>query len=243
MRTDTGKIDGRILRGRKTKERILDEAALLVEEGGLDQVAVKNLAARAGLSLGALYRHFGGVDDVVLALRERALRAWWTMMVARDAEIAARVADVAAPCAALVRVVGALASYRAYALRAPQQHLLLDGLLSAPGEVFAPDVAARFEEVLRPVLAEVEGRFAAAVAAGALAPGDAVARTRVAWGVAMGLFHLQKRDRLEGPAAQSGVVFAEAARALLVGWGAAPALARDAVARAGEVLQDVDGSP
>lgn len=56
-----------------TRDRILEAAAALVAEVGIDAFSVRELARRADYSPGALYRHFEGRDAILNELGMRAL--------------------------------------------------------------------------------------------------------------------------------------------------------------------------
>ena len=58
-------------RSRDRVERILDAAAAIVDEEGLDALKVVDIAKRAGVPLGTLYQFFARKDDIVYALAER----------------------------------------------------------------------------------------------------------------------------------------------------------------------------
>lgn len=55
-------------KGRATLQRILDAGAKVFGESGYVQMRMGDLAERAGLSMGALYRYFDNKDDVFLAI-------------------------------------------------------------------------------------------------------------------------------------------------------------------------------
>jgi AcrR family transcriptional regulator len=55
------------------KARLIDAAVGLAAEGGYDAVQMRDVAARADVALGTLYRHFSSKDQLLLAaLREQA---------------------------------------------------------------------------------------------------------------------------------------------------------------------------
>ncbi|WP_327321948.1 TetR/AcrR family transcriptional regulator [Streptomyces sp. NBC_01210] len=60
-------------RSRETVERILDAAAALLEEGGVDAVTTRAIAERAGITAPSLYRFFADRDQVLDALMEQHL--------------------------------------------------------------------------------------------------------------------------------------------------------------------------
>ncbi|MEU1268282.1 TetR/AcrR family transcriptional regulator [Streptomyces sp. NPDC005799] len=56
-------------RSRRTLQRILDAGTALLEEGGTDALTIAAVASRAGVSVGSVYRRFGGKDRLVAALQ------------------------------------------------------------------------------------------------------------------------------------------------------------------------------
>lgn len=56
--------------------QILDAAARLMERAGSEAVSMQALAAEAGVSVGLIYRYFGGKDDVLLAVIVEVLDAF-----------------------------------------------------------------------------------------------------------------------------------------------------------------------
>lgn len=57
------------------KERILDVAMDLAAEGGFENVRQRDVAARAGIALGTLYKRFRSKEDILSALLEREAQA------------------------------------------------------------------------------------------------------------------------------------------------------------------------
>ena len=53
------------------KQRLLSAATALAAEGGYDAVQMRDVAARAEVALGTLYRHYASKNQLLLALRER----------------------------------------------------------------------------------------------------------------------------------------------------------------------------
>ena len=60
-------------RSRETVERILDAAAVLIEEGGVDAVTTRAIAGHAGITAPSLYRFFADREQVLDALIEEHL--------------------------------------------------------------------------------------------------------------------------------------------------------------------------
>lgn len=59
--------------GKSTRDRILDAAEELFARHGFDATSVDEIAARAGLTVGALYRHFSAKGELLLDVVRRAL--------------------------------------------------------------------------------------------------------------------------------------------------------------------------
>ena len=79
------------------KARLVDAAVALAGEGGYDAVQMRDVAARADVALGTLYRHFSSKDQLLLAaLRQQAaaLRDTLDRRPPVGAGPAERVADV-----------------------------------------------------------------------------------------------------------------------------------------------------
>jgi AcrR family transcriptional regulator len=97
------------------RERLLAAATELAAEGGYDAVQMRDVAARAEVALGTLYRHYSSKDQLLLAaLAEQAavLRDRLQQRPPKGAEPADRVADaLRRACRALEReprVIGAM---------------------------------------------------------------------------------------------------------------------------------------
>ena len=60
-------------RGRARRERLVEATATLVAERGYHQVGVDEIGAAAGVSGAAIYRHFAGKQDLLVAVVERAV--------------------------------------------------------------------------------------------------------------------------------------------------------------------------
>lgn len=67
-RAADGRVPGR--RGRATRQRLLDETRLLLQDVSFLDLKVADIARRAGTSPATFYQYFSDVDDVVLRLIE-----------------------------------------------------------------------------------------------------------------------------------------------------------------------------
>jgi TetR/AcrR family transcriptional regulator, cholesterol catabolism regulator len=79
------------------KERLLTAATALAAEGGYDAVQMRDVAARAEVALGTLYRHYASKDQLLLAaMAEQAatLRERLVQRPPKGDTPAARVSDV-----------------------------------------------------------------------------------------------------------------------------------------------------
>jgi len=62
---------GQQSRSKKTQESLLDAAAVLFSEKGVDATSVADVAARAGCSVGSLYHHFRDKKTLLYAVFDR----------------------------------------------------------------------------------------------------------------------------------------------------------------------------
>jgi AcrR family transcriptional regulator len=69
--------DGRLVRGRRSRERILAAARELFRERGFDGATLRAIAARAGMGASSIYRHVRSKEELLLEdLGERQEEAW-----------------------------------------------------------------------------------------------------------------------------------------------------------------------
>ncbi|HWS44369.1 MAG TPA: TetR family transcriptional regulator [Acidimicrobiia bacterium] len=97
MRTTPTAASGRAAETAARKRRLVAAAVALAAEGGYDAVQMRDVAARAEVALGTLYRHYSSKDQLLLAaLAQQAagLRERLVQRPARGETPAARVADV-----------------------------------------------------------------------------------------------------------------------------------------------------
>jgi AcrR family transcriptional regulator len=139
-------------------ERMLSAAEEVLRTKSFDQAGVAEIAARAGVTVGAFYARFSGKEALLLHLEER--------LYARVAELvrvqAAAVSDPGAPLGAVVHAMMAasLALYhehggtlRALDLRARTDPALRERMEATNGRTlaaFAPAVLGRVDEIRHP---------------------------------------------------------------------------------------------
>jgi AcrR family transcriptional regulator len=68
------------------RERLLDAAYACLDEKGLEGLTTREVLERAGMSAGTLYHYFSGMDDLVMALAERAVEVEFPDL-AEDADL------------------------------------------------------------------------------------------------------------------------------------------------------------
>src|SRR5579871_3638868 len=90
-------------RSRESFERVLDAARRLLEENGFEGFTVQEVAARSGVSVGAIYERFGNKESLLRVVHGRVMDA----LDAAAAEIATR----AEPQDAAAAIVAAVADY------------------------------------------------------------------------------------------------------------------------------------
>ncbi len=104
--------------------RVVRAARELVADGGLEAVTLRALLKKTGLARRAFYRHFGSMDDVLLALFEDT-------MASGAARLRKQLAGVDDPVAALEQAVRTIASSalsaseRVYMMAMTHEHIRL----------------------------------------------------------------------------------------------------------------------
>jgi len=73
------------------KDKILDVAVALAEEGGFDNVRQRDVAAKAGVALGTLYKSFRSKEDILTAALEREAEMLERRMEAKPAAGSTRI--------------------------------------------------------------------------------------------------------------------------------------------------------
>ncbi|KZM51508.1 TetR/AcrR family transcriptional regulator [Labrenzia sp. OB1] len=57
----------------ETRRRVLEAAASIMSELGIDSVQIREVASRAGCSVGSVYKHFDDRDELIIAVNARTL--------------------------------------------------------------------------------------------------------------------------------------------------------------------------
>jgi AcrR family transcriptional regulator len=96
-----------------TRERLLQAARELIEEGGYSAASVVAIASRAGVAAGTLYRHFSSKEELFVEL--------FRSVCDREVQAMRAAADGMAPGSSQVdRLVTVLATFAQRALRRPR---------------------------------------------------------------------------------------------------------------------------
>jgi AcrR family transcriptional regulator len=123
-------------------QRILDEAAALVVDRGVESLSTRDIAEAAEVPVASLYQYFADKEDVLLALAERD-------MAEMDEQVAADVARLETPSVAdFVRTV-MTAFVTVYHRRPAFVEIYLRGRTNAAVNRFGRDHNTRIAEALR----------------------------------------------------------------------------------------------
>lgn len=83
--------DGRLQRGRRSRERIREAARSLFRERGFDRATLREIARRAGMGASSIYRHVHTKHELlVLELAELQEEAWTRFRLGDDRDAATR---------------------------------------------------------------------------------------------------------------------------------------------------------
>jgi len=90
--------DGRLIRGRRTRQAILSHASRLASAEGLEAVSLQRLATELGISKSGLFAHFGSKEELQLATVEEASRVFTDEVLRPGLEPPAGVGRIWAMC-------------------------------------------------------------------------------------------------------------------------------------------------
>lgn len=197
----------------------------MVERDGFAGLSLHKLADAVDYTPGALYRYFGSKDALYAQLVLQALAD-------ARAHLERGRARLPAEAPALAVVLAYARAYREFARATPERFGLLATTLADPRVLVQDDGAA--EPIIASMMATLQGvtgALAAAGEGGALSPGDPVERTLCLFGLAQGVLQMEKQASRAAGAIDTERLLLSGVRALLVGWGAAPAAVDEASAQ------------
>ena len=139
-------------RSRESYERVLDAAHALLEENGFEGFTAQEVAARSGVSIGAIYERFGNKETLLRAVHARLMDA-----MAHEGEAARDPASSANGAAAITAAIADLARVmndNRKALRAFMHLGAVDEVISARGSEASIAVSKAFKRTLAPYTAD-----------------------------------------------------------------------------------------
>jgi AcrR family transcriptional regulator len=214
-----------------TSERILDAAERLLESEGPDALTMQRLAAEIGYTVGAAYRYFASKDAIVAALQRRVFDG-----LSRDLAAALERFEAERPRAgkltALTRVAIVARVYATLGSRRPTHARLVARMLAEPENLLDDAHGGANTLVALELGAQAVRELAGARESEALEPGDDLERALVLWSGLSGVMQGKKLERWGVPGLETERLADAMVRTLLVGWGAEPARAREALGRA-----------
>lgn len=194
---------------------ILREARALVLRDGLDGLTLRKLARELGIRAPSLYRYFRSKEDLLGALQQESLRAgaqWMDANARAWEEHQGRSRKRQALAGLLGTVAGAISM--------PPEHAELLAYSNTPRALLGEGQLAAVGQALDDLLSGPRARLRRARDLGALAPGDAVGRTIELWLVVQGASTCARFAHFLPGWPPGDEVAHEAARSLLLGWGA-----------------------
>ena len=105
---DTTTVDGRVLRGARNRDAIVDALLQLLADGD-PQPSSRAIAQRAGVSLRTVFQHFNDIDSLYAAVAQRQVERLWSKLDALpacDAPLDERIEAVVAQRAELFEAIG-----------------------------------------------------------------------------------------------------------------------------------------
>lgn len=222
----------RELRRQAASERILDAAERILEAEGSEALTMQRLASDLGYTVGATYRYFDGKDAILAALQIRTFDG-----LAADLRAALESFDARrSMLSALTRVAIVARVYSTLPTRRPTHAHVLTRMLADPRNVLPAGLGGTNAAAAVRLGSEAVAVIAAAREAGALGEGSDVERALVLWTSLQGLLQSRKLERWGIPGLDVDALTERLVESLLVGWGAEASRAREAIARAAEIV-------
>jgi AcrR family transcriptional regulator len=140
-------------RSRLTQQRILEAGTALLEEGGTEALTVAAVAARAGVSVGSVYRRFGDKDRLIAALQHDMIDQFRADIIRRFAPQCTEPAVLVASA-----VAGLAETYQAHErlMRVFLAAGATDPAVARVGSEAAIDAGHVFRRYLEPILPVID---------------------------------------------------------------------------------------
>lgn len=224
--------------GKRARNRLarhseyLGAALRIATEEGLEALTMQRLAADVDAAIGTVYTYFPSKGALLAEVQREAIDRLLGSYLLLRPDVEARVADSDPTLAATAHLVAFARFWIASLDTFPQEQLLLQQLMNDSRRAVPDDELGRVLPAILRLLDIARERFDAAVATGALSPGDAMDRTVTFAAALSGVLGVGKLDRWEVEMLDGRRLARQLVDDLLVGWGAAA----PAVAHANEVL-------
>ncbi len=208
-------------------QRILDTAEAILGAEGIDALTMQRLAKDLGFTVGATYRYFASKDAIVAALQRRVIAS-----LAGDlhACLDARTSDP------ITRIALVARTYATLAARRPLHARLLSRMMGDPENVLDASHGLTNLQLALDIGTTAVRELATARDSGALDAGNDVERALVLWASLTGIAQTRKLERWQIPGLSADALADQLVRTLLVGWGADPRKAKDAITRAARLV-------
>lgn len=218
--TDTKELTSRQKRRLRRLESIREAALALVIDDGVDNFSVHRLAESLDLTVGALYRYYAGVDEILMAVQVAVLEDF-------DRYFASVVQT--SKDEALERIALLFRAYIELDHLQPERFRLIGRFVSNPDPVFNDEAArAGMEPTLR-LLGHLADVIQEAQEDGVLDGGAPMDLAIVGWSSIQGIIERRKLGRLEPEMFDAERLTRLMLRTLLVGWGADVEIARQSI--------------
>jgi AcrR family transcriptional regulator len=140
-------------RSRESYERVLDAAYALLEENGFEGLTVQEVAARSGVSVGAIYERFGNKETLLRAVHARMMESM-SEAHAGAGDPAASADGAGAAIDAVVAGMARIMNENRKALRAFMHLGAVDEVISARGSEASIALSKTFKAALAPYRSE-----------------------------------------------------------------------------------------
>lgn len=217
--------EGRVARNRQRRaEAFLAAGLRIVTEEGLDALTMARLAADLDTAVGSVYRYYRSKDELVAAIQAHAIgrlhRSHDAVVDPATAAVVTRLRG-AVP-AEVVRLVVLGRWFCAAAERYPEEVRLLQLVAARRASTLSPEAATGLVPPTMALVGAVSGTIDAAVAVGALRPGDGLGRA-ILWLMAFGgVFVADDLEQYVPGVLGGGRLLRRLNADLLAGWGLPP---------------------
>jgi AcrR family transcriptional regulator len=193
---------------------VLDAATEIIESEGMSAVTIAAVAERIGASVGGMYRYFPTKRAIFLGLQLQSIGLFEAFLdsilhESKDGD-------------PLDRIIVAFEAWPQFRADHPTHYRLLDAFLSMTDRTLGDEEAGAVHSRLQSILGRIASTIDAAVNAGRLSAGDAMARTHLLWAALHGLGQFRKRDHLQPEGLKVDALRPQLYAAFLKAWSVQP---------------------